>query len=81
MNEPLTLSDDEPLSLRARCRRDTGLAIRAAALHRFIEPHPQNTTADNIAARRGFTRTFFRYFDTKESAALPTVDRVHARPV
>lgn len=74
------MSDDEPLSLRARRRRETELAIRDAALHLFIQQGSQDTTADDIAARAGVsTRTFFRYFDTKESAVLPTVDWVHGR--
>lgn len=74
------MSDEEPLSLRARRRRETELAIRDAALHLFLEHGSQDTTADDIAARTGVsTRTFFRYFDTKESAALPTVDWVHDR--
>lgn len=80
MKEPLTLSDDEPLSLRERRRRDTELAIRDAALHLFVHQGSQDTTVDDIAARAGVsTRTFFRYFDTKESAVLPTVDWVHGR--
>lgn len=74
------MSDEEPLCLRARRRQETELAIRDAALHLFIEQGSQDTTADDIAARAGVsTRTFFRYFDTKESAALPTVNWVHGR--
>lgn len=74
------MSDDEPLSLRARRRQETELVIRDAALHLFIEQGSQDTTADEIAERAGVsTRTFFRYFDTKESAALPAVNWVHGR--
>lgn len=74
------MTDDASLSLRERRRRETELAIRDAALELFIEQGSQATTADDIAERAGIsTRTFFRYFDTKESAALPAVNWIRNR--
>lgn len=74
------MSDDSALTLRARRRLETETAIRDAALELFLEQGPQETTADQIAALAGVsTRTFFRYFDTKESAALPGLGWVQDR--
>ncbi|MGP6173593.1 TetR family transcriptional regulator [Corynebacterium sp. A21] len=68
------MSTNEPLSLRERRRIETETAIHNAALRLFAEHGSQATTTDQIAELAGIsTRTFFRYFETKESAALPSL--------
>lgn len=62
----------QPPSLRSRQRQRTEQEIRDAALRLFTEQGSAETTVDQIAESAGIsTRTFFRYFDTKESAAAP----------
>lgn len=60
------------MNLRERRRHETESAIGNAALDLFLAKGVAATTVEEIAAAAGVSpRTFFRYFDTKESAALP----------
>lgn len=73
------MSANEPRSLRERRRIETETAIHHAALRLFTEQGSQATTADQIAESAGIsTRTFFRYFETKEAAALPSLGALEA---
>src|SRR5690625_1164153 len=66
------MDDDVPRDLRARRRLATRRQIHRAALEAFEEKGVRATTVPEIAERAGVsTRTFFRYFTTKEEAALP----------
>lgn len=62
----------EPLlSLRERRRVATAAEISEAALHLFETQGVHNTTVADIARAANVSqRTFFRYFETKEMAAL-----------
>lgn len=62
--------------LRERRRRQTEREIGDAALDLFEQQGVDRTTVDDIARAAGVSsRTFFRYFATKEAAALvPHVD-------
>lgn len=64
------------LALRERRRRQTEREIADAALELFEQQGVDGTTVDDIARAAGVSaRTFFRYFATKEAAALvPHVD-------
>lgn len=58
-------------SLRERRRRQTTEEISAVALRLFDARGFAETTVDDIAAEAGVSRaTFFRYFKSKEEAAL-----------
>ncbi|WP_344648523.1 TetR/AcrR family transcriptional regulator [Cryptosporangium japonicum] len=58
-------------SLRERRRLATAAEIEATALELFARSGSEHTTVDDIAAAAGVSpRTFFRYFPTKEDAAL-----------
>lgn len=63
-------------ALRERRRRQTEREIGDAALELFESRGVEHTTVDDIARAAGVSpRTFFRYFPTKERAALvPHVD-------
>ncbi|WP_226920701.1 TetR family transcriptional regulator [Georgenia subflava] len=66
------MTDDAPQDLRTRRRLDTQHEIHQAALQLFEEQGVRETTVPQIADRAGVSpRTFFRYFSTKEQAALP----------
>ncbi|WP_052460903.1 TetR family transcriptional regulator [Microbacterium gorillae] len=68
---------EHPEGLRERRRRETTAAIQRAALDLFEERGFEATTIPEIAARAGVgTRTFFRYLDSKEAAALPAQRRL-----
>ncbi|WP_432562429.1 TetR/AcrR family transcriptional regulator [Kineococcus sp. SYSU DK003] len=57
--------------LRERRRLATQAEIEHAALELFAQHGSERTTVDDIAAAAGVSqRTFFRYFATKEDAAL-----------
>ena len=63
--------DDVPQDLRARRRQDTYREIHEAALDLFEAQGVRETTVQQIADRAGVShRTFFRYFTSKEQAAL-----------
>lgn len=65
------MNDDAP-NLRARRRLDTLREIHRAALELIEEHGYRGTTVQQIAHRAGVSpRTFFRYFASKEQAALP----------
>jgi AcrR family transcriptional regulator len=60
-----------PLALRTRRRLDTSADIANAALDLFESKGVESTTVADIANASGIsTRTFFRYFPSKEAAAL-----------
>lgn len=66
------MSDNAPQDLRTRRRLDTHQEIQRAALELFEEQGVRETTVQQIADRAGVSpRTFFRYFASKEQAALP----------
>ncbi|MBS45481.1 MAG: TetR family transcriptional regulator [Nocardioides sp.] len=61
----------EPVDLRERRRRQTEREVGDVALRLFEERGVVGTTVDDIAHAAGISpRTFFRYFATKEAAAL-----------
>ena len=58
--------------LRERRRRDTQQEVHEAALALFEDQGVRGTTVQQIAERAGISsRTFFRYFSSKEQAAIP----------
>jgi AcrR family transcriptional regulator len=60
-----------PLALRERRRLDTAADIANAALDLFESQGVESTTVADIANASGISsRTFFRYFPSKEAAAL-----------
>lgn len=64
--------DEQPLGLRERRRLQTQTEIHEAAISLFEEKGVAATTVQDIADRAGISaRTFFRYFSSKEQAALP----------
>lgn len=64
---------DAIVGLRERRRRATLAEIENAALDLFERQGFEDTTVEHIAAAAGVsTSTFFRYFPTKEDAALGT---------
>lgn len=67
-----SLSDSqEVMPLRERRKRETTQLIGNITLDLFEENGVEATTVDQIAERAGISsRTFFRYFSTKEDAAL-----------
>lgn len=66
------MDDEVPQGLRERRRLGTQLEIHEAALSLFEEQGLHATTVQQIADRAGVShRTFFRYFASKEQAALP----------
>jgi AcrR family transcriptional regulator len=63
------MSHSEPESLAVRKRRATNARIAASAARLAGQQGVGNTTVDQIAADADVARaTFFRYYDTKESA-------------
>lgn len=65
------MPDSPPPDLRTRHRLATEGEIHAAAMDLFEEQGVADTTVARIAERVGISpRTFFRYFTSKESAAL-----------
>ncbi|MGM1030347.1 MAG: TetR family transcriptional regulator [Actinomycetota bacterium] len=66
------MDDAAPQGLRERRRLDTQLEIHEAALSLFEQQGLRATTVQQIADRAGVShRTFFRYFSSKEQAAIP----------
>ncbi|WP_271395019.1 TetR family transcriptional regulator [Neomicrococcus lactis] len=64
--------EDAPLGLRERRRLQTEAEIHEAAISLFEEKGVAATTVQDIADRAGISsRTFFRYFASKDQAALP----------
>lgn len=64
--------NSDAADLRTRRRLDTQQEIHQAALDLFEQQGVRETTVQQIAARAGVSpRTFFRYFTSKEQAALP----------
>jgi AcrR family transcriptional regulator len=69
----IILDMDTTIGLRERRRRATLAEIENAALDLFERQGFEDTTVDHIATAAGVsTSTFFRYFPTKEDAALGT---------
>lgn len=63
---------EAPLDLLTRRRLETHHEIHLAALELFEVQGVRETTVAQIAARIGISsRTFFRYFSSKEQAGLP----------
>lgn len=62
--------------LRARHKKRTQIALRDAAIRRFIRDGFDRTTVEDIAADVDVSpRTFFRYFPTKDAVVItPYVD-------
>ncbi len=68
---PATTPDPRS-GLRARNLARNQAEVAAVALRLFTERGFDEVTVDDIAAAAGISRrTFFRYFDAKEDAALP----------
>lgn len=68
---------NETLPLRARQRMATEQAIRDVVLRLCAERGIGATTVDRIAEEAGISkRTFFRYFDSKEEATVPSMSVV-----
>lgn len=66
------MNDEVPAGLRERRRRETTADIRRSAIDLIESEGWEATTVAGIAARAGISsRTFFRYFDSKEQAVLP----------
>jgi len=64
--------ENPPLSLRQRKKEQTRRALLAAADRRFREAGFEATTIDEVCQDVGISRrTFFRYFEDKESLAFP----------
>lgn len=73
MTYSLVMPVKSPLAtdLRARRRNETRLDIQRAALGLFEQHGFEETTVDEIAREAGVSsRTFFRYFTTKEDSVL-----------
>lgn len=71
------MTDEAPLDLRARRHLETKAEIHRAAMALFEENGLKETTVQQIADRAGVSpRTFFRYFTSKEQAALPGQGRL-----
>lgn len=67
--------DDDAVGLRERRRRETREAIHEAAMECIGRDGVDGATVAAIAERAGVgTRTFFRYFPTKESAVLTVIE-------
>jgi AcrR family transcriptional regulator len=65
--------------LRERRRQQTRAEITDAALELFAQGTVAATTVDDIASAAGVSpRTFFRYFASKEEAALPVHQEFNA---
>ncbi|MGC4935516.1 TetR family transcriptional regulator [Gordonia sp. DT30] len=65
----------KPASLRERRTAQTRTELSAVAADLFIRDGLADTTVERIAAEAGVsTRTFHRYFVTKEEAIAPTLD-------
>lgn len=68
-------TDRHAIDLRARNLAENRRRVAAVALRLFAEHGFDAVTIDDIAAEAGMSRrTFFRYFDSKEDAALPYED-------
>lgn len=66
------MEPQQPEGLRARRKLETQREIHQVALELFEANGVRETTVHQIAERAGVSpRTFFRYFSTKEQAALP----------
>jgi AcrR family transcriptional regulator len=64
-------SDTAPLGMRERKRREVRARIEEAALFLALRDGLDATTVDAISERADVSpRTFFNYFDTKDSAVL-----------
>lgn len=68
----VTVTDEPGEDLRTRRRTETSDAIHRSALELFESQGVRETTVQQIAEHAGVSaRTFFRYFTSKEQAALP----------
>lgn len=83
------MTEDQPLSLRERKKRDTRWALSDAALELMFERGIENVLREDIAARAGVSvRTFTNYFASKYEAIsyrqierlTRTVHELRARP-
>ncbi|WP_157157163.1 MULTISPECIES: TetR family transcriptional regulator [unclassified Diaminobutyricimonas] len=73
------MTDDATPDLLTRRRLDTHQEIHQATLELFEAQGVRETTVQQIADRAGISaRTFFRYFTSKEQAALPGQRRLLA---
>lgn len=68
------------LGARARTKREVSDRLRSSALELFYEHGYDEVTVGDIAERAGLTsRTFFRYFPTKETVIVDITDQTNSR--
>ena len=69
------LEENLPTSLHHRKKDRTRATLEQAAIELGFAKGFENTTIDEIASKAGVSsRTFFRYFNTKEDALFPNVE-------
>lgn len=70
------------LGARARAKIEVSEKLRTSALELFMERSFDSVTVEEIARRAGFTsRTFFRYFPTKETVVTDIIEQMNRRLV
>ncbi|MEE1799501.1 TetR family transcriptional regulator [Streptomyces sp. JV176] len=70
------------LGARARAKRDMSDLLRTTALRLFLDRGFDNVTVNEIAAAADVaSRTFFRYFPSKETVIVDAYDQMNSRLV
>jgi AcrR family transcriptional regulator len=70
------------LGARARAKIEVSERLRTSALELFTERSFDSVTVEDIARRAGYTsRTFFRYFPTKETVITDIIEQMNRRLV